>query len=100
MRLTGNFKKNSKNFFSIFSFLRAFVVSSCRKSGFRVFLSFRYGADLGRSRLVLILLPTQLVGSHTDYEHSEHGTATLRMAATDGVVRREAVRWLRAVLFG
>ena len=41
-------------FFSIFSFLRAFVVSSCRKSGFRfrVFLSLRYGADLGRSRLV------------------------------------------------
>ena len=56
MRLTGNFEKNSKKnsefFFSIFSFLRAFVVSSCRKSGFRVFLSLRYGADLGRSRLV------------------------------------------------
>ena len=56
MRLTGNFekkfKKNRKFFFSIFSFLRAFVVSSCRKSGFRVFLSLRYGADLGRSRLV------------------------------------------------
>ena len=33
-------------------FLRAFVVSSCRKSGFRVFLSLRYGADLGPSRLV------------------------------------------------
>ena len=48
-------KKNSEFFFSIFSFLRAFVVSSCRKSGFRfrVFLSLRYGADLGRSRLVL-----------------------------------------------
>ena len=46
------FKKNRKIFFSIFSFLRAFVVSSCRKSGFRVFLSLRYGADLGRSRLV------------------------------------------------
>ena len=51
-------KKNSKKkfgfFFSIFSFLRAFVVSSCRKSGFRfrVFLSLRYGADLGRSRFV------------------------------------------------
>ena len=44
-------KKNRK-FFSIFSFLRAFVVSSCRKSGFRVFLSLRYGADLGHSRLV------------------------------------------------
>ena len=61
MRLTGNFekkfqkkfqKKIRKFFFSIFSFLRAFVVSSCRKSGFRVFLSLRYGADLGRSRLV------------------------------------------------
>ena len=62
MRLTGNFKKNSKKnrkiFLSIFSFLRAFVVSSSRKSGFRfrVFLSLRYGADLGRSRLVLFLL--------------------------------------------
>ena len=58
MRLTGNFKKfskkNSEFFFSFFSFLRAFVVSSCRKNGFRfrVFLSLRYGADLGRSRLV------------------------------------------------
>ena len=38
---------------SIFSFLRAFVVSSCTKSGFRVLLSLRYGADLGRSRLVV-----------------------------------------------
>ena len=48
MRLTGNFKKIRKFFFSIFSFLRAFVVSSCRKSGFRfrVFLSLRYGAGL------------------------------------------------------
>ena len=46
------FKKIRKFFFSIFSFLRAFVVSSCRKSGFRVFLSLRYDADLGRSRLV------------------------------------------------
>ena len=48
-------KKSEKigNFFSsIFSFLRAFVVSSCRKSGFRVLLSLIYGADLGRSRLV------------------------------------------------
>ena len=45
-------KKNKKGiFFSVFSFLRAFVVSSCRKS-LRVFLSLRYGADLGRSRLV------------------------------------------------
>ena len=46
--------KKSEFFFSIFSFLRAFVVSSRRKSGFRfrVFLSLRYGADLGRSRLV------------------------------------------------
>ena len=35
--------------------MRAFVVSSCRKSGFRVFLSLRYGADLGRSRLVFFL---------------------------------------------
>ena len=60
MRLTGTFKKVSKkirNFFSQFLvFLRAFVVSSCRKSGFRfrVFLSLRYGAELGRSRLVEI----------------------------------------------
>ena len=48
------FRKKIRNFFfSIFSFLRAFVVSSCRKSGFRfrVFLSLRYGADLGRSLL-------------------------------------------------
>ena len=40
MRLTGNFRKIPKKFgifFSIFSFLRAFVVSSCRKSGFRLF---------------------------------------------------------------
>ena len=45
-------KKNSKkSFSSIFSFLRAFVVSRCRKSGFRVLLSLRYGADLSRSRL-------------------------------------------------
>ena len=60
MRLTGNFKKNFEKkfgiFFSIFSFLRAFDVSSCRKSGFRfrVFLSLRYGDDLGRFRLVII----------------------------------------------
>ena len=57
MRLTGNFekkiKKNSELFFSTFSFLSAFVVSSCRKSGFRVFLILRYGADLGCSRLVV-----------------------------------------------
>ena len=48
--------ETSKKFSSIFSFLRAFV-SSCRKSGFRfrVFLSFRYGADLGRSRLVIFV---------------------------------------------
>ena len=56
MRLTGNFKKIferkvRKFFFSIFSFLRAFVVSS--GFHFRVFLSLRYGADLGRSRLVI-----------------------------------------------
>ena len=50
-------KKIRKFFSSIFSFLRAFVVSSCRKSGFRVFLSLRYGADLGRSRLVFIFFP-------------------------------------------
>ena len=52
-------QKNSKkigSFFSIF-ILRAFVVSSCRKSGFRfrVFLSLRYRADLGRSRFVIFL---------------------------------------------
>ena len=47
-------RKKNRIFFSIFSFLRAFVVSSFRKSGFcfRVFLSLRYGADFGRSRLV------------------------------------------------
>ena len=51
------FDKKFGIFFSIFSFLRAFVVSSCRRSGFRfrVFLSLRYGADLGRSRLVSFL---------------------------------------------
>ena len=57
MRLTGDFKKNSKEnsekiFPQFLVFLRAFVVSSCRKSGSRVLLSLRYGADLGRSRLV------------------------------------------------
>ena len=48
------FRNYADFFFSIVSFLRAFVVFSCRKSGFRfrVFLSLRYGADLGRSRLV------------------------------------------------
>ena len=46
-------EKFGKFFPSIFSFLRAFVVSSCRKSGFRVLLSFGYGADLGRSRLIV-----------------------------------------------
>ena len=51
------FRKKIGFFFSIFS-LRAFVVSSCRKScfRFRVFLSLRYGADSGRSRLVDIFL--------------------------------------------
>ena len=44
-------KQFAKIFSSIFSFLRAFVVSSCRKSGF-VLLSLRYGADLGHSQLV------------------------------------------------
>ena len=56
-KLQKKFEKKSEFFFSIFSFLRDFVVSSCRscKSGFRfrVFLSLRYGADLGRSRLVV-----------------------------------------------
>ena len=54
-KLEKKLKKIRKFFFSIFSFLRAFVVFSCRKSGFRfrVFLSLRYDADLGRSRLVL-----------------------------------------------
>ena len=71
MRLTGNFEKKLQkkfgNFFShILFFLRAFVVSSCRKSGFRVFLSLRYGADLGGSRLVLVFLV--LGGSNFFYE--------------------------------
>ena len=53
-KLEKNSEKKFGIFFSIFSFLRVFVVSSCRKSGFRfrVFLSLRYGADLGRFRLV------------------------------------------------
>ena len=55
-----NSKKIRKFFSSIFSFLRAFVVSSCRKSGFRVFLSLRYGANLGRSRLVCYKQTTKL----------------------------------------
>ena len=41
-----NSKKNSGNIFPFLVFLRAFVVSSCRKSGFRVLLSLGYGADL------------------------------------------------------
>ena len=55
-KLQKKIRKKIGFFFSIFSFLRAFVVSSCRKSGFRfgVFLSLRHGADLGRSRLVSI----------------------------------------------
>ena len=71
-------KKNSKKirnfFFSIFSFLRAFVVSSCRKNGFRVFLSLRYGADLGRSRLVLIVY---MVPSHRLLFHGFHASITV-----------------------
>ena len=57
-KLQKKFEKKFGFFFSIFSFLRAFVVASSRKGGFRfrVFLSLRYGADLGRSRLVLCLL--------------------------------------------
>ena len=50
-------QKKSEFFFSQFLiFLRAFVVSSCKKSGFRVFLSLRYGADLERSWLVFTLV--------------------------------------------
>ena len=45
-------KKKSERCFWIFRFLRTFVVSKCRKSNFWVFLSLRYCADLGRSRLV------------------------------------------------
>ena len=47
-KLQKNSEKNSEIFNSIFSFLKAFVVSSCRKSvfRFRVFLSLRYDADL------------------------------------------------------
>ena len=46
-KLQKNSEKKFGIFFSIFSFLRAFVVSSCRKNGFRVFLSLRYGAVPG-----------------------------------------------------
>ena len=60
-RLQKNFEKRSEKFFPQFLiFLRAFVVSSCTKSGFRVLLSLRYGADLGRSRLVFQTLPNLL----------------------------------------
>ena len=51
-KLQQKFEKIRKFLFSSFCFLGAFVVSSCRKSSFRVFLSLRYCADLGRSRLV------------------------------------------------
>ena len=51
-RLQNKFRKKfGKIFSSIFSFMRTFVVSSCRKSGFRVILSLRYGVDLDRSGL-------------------------------------------------
>ena len=40
------YRRLRKFFSSILSYLRASVVSSCRKSGFRVLLSLRYGADL------------------------------------------------------
>ena len=53
-KLQKNFEKKSEFFSQFLIFLRAFVVSSYRKSGFRfrVFLSLRYGADLGRFRFV------------------------------------------------
>ena len=64
-------QKNFEFFFSIFSFLRAFVVSSCRKSGFRfrVFLSLRYGADLGRSRLVHVSSYAVFIRKGTKVHH-------------------------------
>ena len=54
--ISEKFRKQIGFFFSFLSFSRTFV-SSCRKSGlrFRVFFSLRYGADLGRSRLVLLI---------------------------------------------
>ena len=80
-----NFKKNFKKVqklqkkFGIFSqllvFLKAFVVSSCRKSGFRfrVFLSLRYGADLGRSLIIQLLatLPSGYLSSTTVKKQSQ-----------------------------
>ena len=60
-KLQKKFRKKFGIFFSIFSFLRAFVASSCTKSGFRVFLSLRYSADLGRSRLVFGLIKKKII---------------------------------------
>ena len=66
MRLTGE-KKIRNIFSSTFSFLRAFVVSSCRKSGFQVLLSVRYGADMGRSGVFVHLVNVRIVCEHASH---------------------------------
>ena len=93
MRLTGNFGKNFKKnrifFKSIFSFWRAFVDSSCRKSGFRDFLSLRYGADLGRSRLVF----------RKSFQNSSIKNATLKIE-NYLIKQKESVKYLGVYLDG
>ena len=75
-------QKNSEKKFGIFFsqflvFLRAFVVSSCRKSGFRVLLSLRYGDDLGSSRLVGLILAMLLRSQSYDFDAIAHTEAPL-----------------------
>ena len=91
------FEKKFGIFFSIFSFLRAFVVSSCIKSlRFRVFLSLRYGANLGRSRLVL-LAKLEKIG------HLLDRTSTFCVARYSKIVKNEVylkfVRYIRIMGF-
>ena len=61
MRLTGNFKKipkNSEIFFLIFFVFWELLLSPVVEKVVFVFLSLRYGADLGRSRLVFLNVST------------------------------------------
>ena len=51
-KLQKNSKKNRNFFFWIFNFLRELLLSPVVEKVVLVFLSLRYGADLGRSRLV------------------------------------------------
>ena len=96
MRLTGNFEKNSKKFgnffFSIFSFLRDFVVSSCRKSSFRVFLSLRYGADLGRSRLVHFVLSFLLSFSCVEFACVEFSVPSKKLFQLSPLIKPQSMQ--------